>query len=322
MARQPAVPGLARRALRAAAPPAFALAASGCAADILRPVPPEAPTEVRVEMRFAGGLPLVEGRLGGGGQEGRAWFLIDTGAGDYTLLDERLTTAMRLRHELVRDPLLPGVNFSTRLDFLEVDGMGRRGVTAHVTDALSGRAELAALGVPVQGVLGTGYFRGECLELDFARGEFTAKRPRVRHARHVAIPLRYGIGGDLHATVHLNGIEAEALVDTGAARTLVGDEFAARIGVAGDRSQAPTPRETSIGLVPVREATVERLSLGTEDLRRFPLLVVERRLPHADLVLGNDALSRYGVILDLSEKPYLVLDPRGGRTGEGAAKPP
>jgi hypothetical protein len=45
-------------------------------------------------------------------------------------------------------------------------------------------------------------------------------------------------------------------------------------------------------------------------------------MPHANLLIGTDVLSRYGVILDLSDAPYLVLDPvEGAARPEGAPQP-
>ncbi len=297
-------------------------AAAGCMPELLRPEAPASAPEVRVALRVSQGLPLVEGRLPG---DRRAWFLIDTGAGDYTLLDEGLTTALRLKHDLVRDPLLPSIQFCAQLPFLEVDGMGRRDLTVHVVEALADRAELSELGVRVEGVLGTGYFRGECLWLDWGRGEFTAKRPRVGLARHVPIPLRIGLGGDLRATLRVNGRDAETLVDTGSGRTLVAKEFADEALLAYDQDKVALHQETSIGAAAVREGTIGRLSLGSEEVADVAVLVVERRLPNAVLVLGTDVLSRYGVILDLGPRPYLVLDPLEGKALEsvgGAAVEP
>jgi hypothetical protein len=292
---------------------ALPIAAASCTPDPLKPDPDQAQPEVLTALRIDHGLPLVEGKLPG---EARAWFLIDTGAGDYTLLDEKLTTSLRLKHDLVRDPLLPSINFSTKLAFLEVDGMGRKDLTAYVTDALSDRSELSVLGVPVQGVLGTGYFRGHCLWLDWGKGEFTAMHARKRSARQIPIPLRFGVGGDLHASIRVNGADAEALIDTGSGQTLVSQELADRAHVDYDRAKVAVHRETSIGAAAVRDGTLARLSLSSEEIAGLPVLVIERRLPNADLVLGTDVLSRYGVILDLADHPYLVLDPLQGRATE------
>ena len=287
------------------------LGSTGCASDRGRS-PESIEPEVRTEMRLERGLPLVEARLPGEGELGRAWFLIDTGAGNFTLLDEGLTGSLRLKHDLVRDPLMPSIHFSAVVPFVEVDGMGRKDLLVYVTDGLADRTELADLGVRVQGVLGAGYFRGRCLAFDWANKEFTATRPRKPLARHVTIPLRFGQAGDLHATVRVNGHDAEVVIDTGSGQTLVAQEVADRLGIAYDRGKVAPHRETSIGAAAVREGTIERLSLGTQDLTKVPVLVLERRLPNADIVLGTDVLSRFGVILDLADHAWLVLDPLEG----------
>ena len=61
---------------------------------------------------------------------------------------------------------------------------------------------------------------------------------------------------------------------------------------------------------------VHCLTLGTEEVKEVPVGVVDRRLPHANLLIGTDVLSKFGLLLDLGDSPYLVLDP-----GEGAARP-
>lgn len=300
---------------------ALALSVPACVPELLRPSEADSTPEVRIPLRVENGLPLVEGRVPGRPGEDRVWFLIDSGAGDFTLLDEKLSTQLRLKHDLVRDPLLPSIDFSARLPFLEVDGMGRRDLTVYVTDLPPARPELRDLSVPVQGVLGAGYFLGQCLWFDWGKGEFTATRARRMLKRHVPIPLRFGLGGELHATIRVHGIEAEALVDTGSSRTLVAQEFADKVGLAYERAGVALHRETSIGPVATRDGVIERLSLGTGELSNVSVLIVERRLPRADLVLGTDVLSRYGVILDLAERPYLVLDPVEGEAGPEPTPP-
>ncbi|MBM4016464.1 MAG: hypothetical protein FJ293_16070, partial [Planctomycetes bacterium] len=299
---------------------ATALAAAGlagCSHLPFSPPPPATPAEppVLAPLYLEGGLPVVEARLPG---DVRAWFLIDTGAGKFTLLDASLSAALALKHELVRDPLMPSISYSARLPFLEVDSMGRRDMTAYIADGLAGRSELAELGVPVQGVLGTHYFRGHCLWIDWGRREFTAMWPRVRHARHVALPLRFGVGGELHATVRINGIFCDALIDTGSAETVLSTETADRLQIRYDAGKLGLHRETAIGLGAVRDGTLQRLALGTEELNDVAVLVVERRIPNADLILGTDVLSHWGTILDFGERPYLVLDPLQGKADPAA----
>lgn len=288
------------------------LVVTGCAQNPFAPPsppPPAGPPEL-CEMRIAAGLPLLEASLPG---DVKAWCLLDTGAGNFTLLDQRLSSALGLKHELVRDPLMPSISYAAKVPFLEVDSIGRRDFTAYIAEGLSDRAEFAGLGVPVQGVLGAGWFRGHCLWLDWGNGKFTAEWPRERLARHVALPLRLGVSGELHVTVRVNGVVCDALIDTGSAETLLGKETADRLRVAYDANKLGLHRETAIGVGAVRDGIFGRLELATEELRDVSVLVVERRLPNADLVLGTEVLSHWGVILELGERPYLILDPANGR---------
>ena len=297
---------------------AAVFAAAGCSSSLFEPAPPVAYPEVRVAMRFGGGLPLVEATLPG---DAHAWFLIDTGVGNFTLLSEERSRALKLKHDVVHDPLLPSMQFQAELERLEIDGLGRRKVRVYVTDALTGRDELSDLGVPVEGVVGTGFFRDHCLFFDWRKGEFTATFARNRQPRQIPIPLRIGIAGDLHATVRLNGKTAEALIDTGSAETLVAQEFADSIGLRYDHGKVAVTMETSIGTAATRDGEIDLLTLGSEQLAKVPATIVERRLPNADLVLGTELLSRYGVILDLGTPPYLVLDPvEGGLVPDSAPK--
>ena len=297
---------------RTVAPWALALLAAGCIQQDPQSAPPPTAPESRIELRLIGGLPLVEGRLPG---DVTAWFLIDTGAGDFTLLDQNLSSSLGLKHEIVRDPLMPSIHYSAKVPFLEVDSMGRRDFTAYVAEGLSERAELADLGVTVRGVLGTGWFRDHCLWFDWGRGEFTAEHARLPLARHIALPLRFGISGELHVTVVVNGVACDALVDTGSPETLLSRETAERLKVRFDAAKLGLHRETAVGVGAVRDGVAERVEFGTAELRDVLLLVVERRIPGADLVLGTDLLSHWGVILDLAPKPYLVLDPFHGKAG-------
>jgi hypothetical protein len=99
-------------------------------------------------------------------------------------------------------------------------------------------------------------------------------------------------------------------------------EFADDAKLVFDRKAAVVQVDTSLGLVPVREGKVGCLGLGALEVRDLPVHVVERRMPHANFLLGTDVLSRFGVLLDLADEPYLVLDPVEGKAGEAPATPP
>jgi hypothetical protein len=194
-------------------------------------------------------------------------------------------------------------------------------VTVFVNE-ISERAAFADLDVKVQGVLGTGFFKGQCLHLDWAKGEFTPNELRGRRARQVAIPLRYGTSGELYCTVKVDGVACEALLDTASPQSLLTREFADQVKLVVDKRGPVVHVETSLGPAALSDGTIRCLTLGTEELKDFPVGVVERRMPHANLLIGTDVLSRYGVILDLTDAPYLVLDPASGAEKPESAPPP
>ena len=284
------------------------LALPACGSWLQRQAPPP-PPPVPSALRYVHGLPLVA--VHGPGEK-TAWFVVDP----------QFAKVLGLKFDVVHDPAVPSVSLSAKVPFLELEGFGRRDLTVYVTE-LSDRATFAGLDVRVQGALGSGFFRGQCLRFDWGKGQFTPNELRHPLARHVALPLRFGQGGELYCTLRVDGVQCQALIDTASPRSLVTREFADDAKLAFDRKAAVVQVDTSLGLVPVREGKVGCLGLGALEVRDLPVHVVERRMPHANFLLGTDVLSRFGVLLDLADEPYLVLDPGEGRAaGEAPATPP
>jgi predicted aspartyl protease len=290
------------------------LALPACAQWMQRSAPP--PSPVKNALRFSHGIPLVEVR---GPEDQKAWFVVDTGAGQFTFVDPSLSRTLGLKCDVVRDPAVPFVYLSAEVPFLELDGFGRRALTVYVTET-SERATYSALDVKVQGALGTGFFRGQCLRFDWGKGEFTPNDPRQPLARHVALPLHFGANGELYCTLRVDGVQCQALIDTASPQSLVTREFADTAKLEVDRKGPAVPIDTSIGQVPVRDGKVGCLGLGALEVRDLAVGVVERRMPHANFLLGTDVLSRFGVLLDLADEPYLIFDPVEGGS-KGAAPP-
>jgi hypothetical protein len=288
------------------------LALPACAQWMQRSAPP--PTPVKSTLRFSHGIPMVEVR---GPDEKSGWFVVDTGAGQFTFVDPAFSRTLGLKCDVVRDPAAPFVYLSAEVPFLELDGFGRRAFTVYVTE-ISERATYAALDVKVQGALGTGYFRGQCLHFDWGKGEFTPNELRQPLARHVALPLHFGASGELYCTLRVDGVQCQALIDTASPQSLVTREFADVAKLDVDRKAPVVPIDTSIGQVPVRDGKVGCLGLGALEVRDLAVGVVERRMPHANFLLGTDVLSRFGVLLDLSDEPYLILDPVEGKASVAA----
>jgi hypothetical protein len=275
-----------------------------------RNAPPPAP--VRSALHFVNGIALVAVHAP---NDHTAWFALDTGAGNFSFIDPGYGKVLGLKFDIVRDPAIPFINLSAPVKFLELDGFGRKDVTVFVSE-VSERAAFSDLDVKVQGVLGTGFFRGQCLHLDWAKGEFTPNEVRQRRARQVPVPLRYGTSGELYCSVKVDGASCEALLDTASPQTLITKEFADQVKLTVDQRGPVVHVDTSIGPAALADGTIRCLTLGTEEVKDLPVGVVDRRMPHANLLIGTDVLSRYGVLLDLTDAPYLVLDP-----AEGGAKP-
>src|SRR5262249_40151086 len=280
---------------------------------------PPPPPPVPSALHYSHGVPLVSVR---GPDDKSAWFVIDTGAGQFTFMDPSFSKTLGLKCELVSDPAIPIIHLSPKVPFLGLEGFGRRALAVYVT-GVSERSTFAGLDVKVEGSLGTGYFRGQCLRFDWGKGSFTPNEPRRPLARHVALPLHFGTSGELFCSVRVDGVQCQALVDTAATQSLVTREFADAAKLELDRKAPVSQVATSLGLVPARDGKVGNLGLGALEVHDLKVAVVERRMPHANFLLGTDVLSRYGVLLDLAEEPYLVFDPiEGGAASAAPAAPP
>jgi hypothetical protein len=291
-------------------------ALAACAQLLSRTPAPSGPP-IRGALHLSQGIPLVAVHSP---RDHTAWFAVDTGAGEFTFIDPAFSKLEGLKCAPVRDPAIPFIYLSAPVDYLEIEGFGRKELTVYVTE-VSERTGFQGLDVKVMGSLGTGFFRGQCIHFDWAAGTFTANEERRRLARHVPIPLRYGDRGELYGTVRVNGIPCEALFDTASPQSLLTEEFAQSAHVAADPGAPAVHLETSLGMVAAHDTRLAALALGTEEMKDVPIVVVDRRMPHANLLIGTDVLTRYGLLIDLTDEPYLVLDTGEGGLGAKAAAP-
>jgi hypothetical protein len=240
-----------------------------------------------VQLRWQDGLPLVPATVNGH----PGWFLLDTGSGDFTVVDQALSQRLQLRHEPV---LQGGQQFLTvraEVPNLTAAGLTREHGLVYVDD-LAKRPRLAA--VAPDGVLGTGFFKGESLEIDFARSRLRVA-PAVGADRRHVLDLRWGPAGTLTCRVEIGGQSVTALLDTGSRRSLLSPRLAAQLGGAGQS-----------------EVTLEEIVVAGHPLSAKVLQVAEGGLPQADLLLACDLLQDFRLHLNLVAEPsgYLVAEAR------------
>ena len=142
--------------------------------------------------------------------------------------------------------------------------------------------------------------------------------PRERRAGRV-------VDGNVLVTVQVNGVEATFILDTGADRTLMGEDVVRRLGLERDGWVASIIQ--GIGGIEQRPNALPRsLRLGTATLRRrtltgdtsvtvgpLPVNAVAGR-PIAGL-LGRDFLSPFDLDLDLPGHRMTLYDVRGCDAG-------
>jgi len=262
-----------------------------------------------VELRVEQGLPFVQAQMQAGSRTALGWMLIDTGAGDFTLIDPATARTLELRHEPQSDPEAPWLGVRARLDALTLaDGLRRAPWTLHVVP-LQSRTDLKA--IPIAGVLGTAVLRGQQVVLDLDRKRFgTGRVPVPRGADW--IPLAWGEQGTLLCEIRVVGRTLRAYLDTGSSFSQLGARAAAALSVPTDPAAAALPQRTLRGQEPVRSSAPLAVEVGARRVADFRFLLVDDVARGADALLGMDLLSRFWVLLDLGTEPRMLLEPGGG----------
>jgi len=298
---------------------AFLLAASHLA--LAADVPACTPTEVAaVPIRYVGsGLaPAIDGAINGM----PATMLVDTGA-----FMVNLTMNGANRRGLA---LRPTQRYVT--------GIGGRSAVyvAEVRDFAVGPARasrrqeldvIADSGATFDAIVGAPFLLQMDLEFDLA-----AKRMRFLQARDcgqaplalwkedtMVVPFEGGTERNPkpHFTVMVNGQKLDAIVDTGAFRTVMSREAARRAGVDVD---GPGARRTGDagGIGPDRaphwSATFKTIAVGSETIHDAELGIVDARAAlDADLLLGRDFLRTHRVMFAMGQRK-LYIAALGGDT--------
>jgi len=158
----------------------------------------------------------------------------------------------------------------------------------------------------------------------FAGLSAAAARAACRVEPQGTVPID-AVAGHILVTVQVNGVAATFILDTGADRTLMGEDAVRRLGVERDGWVASAI--AGIGGVQQRPNALPRsLRLGTTTLRRHTLLgdtsVTVGPLPVTELggrpiagLLGRDFLAPFDLDIDLPGKQLALYDVSGCSAG-------
>jgi len=149
------------------------------------------------------------------------------------------------------------------------------------------------------GVLGLPFLRGYRIDLDYQKrlltlDEIDSDLPPCDICTSAAmIPIRPIIAGLPTVTVTINGRSMPALLDTGAANTILNEAAATLLGLSGSTDAEQTMDvELAIGAEPALRHAVRRIAL--------PVFTTLRLDAEPAIILGIDYLGRGRMVLDLA----------------------
>ncbi len=255
-----------------------------------------------IPLRIEGGLCLVPVSL-----DGRdASMVLDTGA-ERSILTQQAAARLRLRRDLWIGTTLRGGG-----------GMLERFANAAINRAQAGgvvlfqRAPGTGLSLPVtgsdlggaDGLLGGDVLRHFTLVLDVPAARLVLLSAPMAGAVRLT-PWR---GDLLLAPVRLDGRALVALVDTGAAGTLINARGAYRLGLSAvqTRGDAPAGLAGIGGVSPARLHRFARLEIGSLALDAPRLLVTAVPEAAYDMILGLDVLGRQPVVISYASSSLAI----------------
>ena len=258
------------------------------------------------------GLPIIEGAINGK----KVGILLDTGA-VVSLVTKDSAAKLGLPTKGTGDYLLGTGGESrvlaTRLDELRIGDAVRKNMGVRVAGER-----------PIRGVdfiLGDDFFKNLDLEFDYPKGVirlFHAKdckgtRLGYWDANALEVPLEGD--GRIVFPVKINGRDASAMLDSGAAGSVVSLSFAGRLGIT-QHSPGVAPSQCAMGIgqgiVASWVARFESVAIGAQAIRN-PNLLIQEILPELEhtryaapeLILGTDFLRAHRVLVARSqEKVY------------------
>jgi len=248
-----------------------------------------------------------------------ATLVMDTGA-ERTTLTETAVTRLRLRRDLRHPTNSMGIgglsaNYEALLDDFAI-GVFR----LPVERVEVGTFPIPAIaGIQADGLLGADILLAFDLDIDLPGRRLTIYRARpcadsrppwtVPYASVEGVTLRRD---RLVVPLTLNGAEGRAVLDTGAQRSVIRPEFAARAGVTQamlDVDPAATLQGASRGQVSFRMHRFETLRIGTDTAHGVPLPVANLPGAEADALIGGDFLSGRRIWLSAASHQVFFTSP-------------
>jgi hypothetical protein len=157
---------------------------------------------------------------------------------------------------------------------------------------------------PIDGVLGRDFLKAFDLGLDLQALTLTLFDVRDCHGRflpwttpYAALPVDLPMGRvdpAVIVAVQIDGVRLRALLDTGAARSLVIAPGRNRLGLTAERlADATGGQAAGLGprALPVQAYRFGAMTVGTDTWQHPTLMVGDARMGGIDMVLGNDWLA-------------------------------
>lgn len=267
-----------------------------------------------VPLRVRDGFPFIPATIGGT----PVTLLLDTGA-QGMLLTPDAASALRLPTVPGLGTRLLGTGGSRVAPNVILRGLAVGG--AAVPDSIVPVAILPGvpqLDPPLAGLLGAPLLAAYDVDLDVPRGRMALYDAKDCGAIPPPMPLPLNVlrlemtpEGEALVPVEINGQGFLALLDTGSRATMLTEQAAQRLGLAGPASANLARGVDGVGL-PVRHMRVRTMRVGTDVVANAPVSVSALQLGFGDMLLGLDYLGR--------RRTWISY--RSGRVTMGGAPPP
>jgi tetratricopeptide (TPR) repeat protein len=285
---------------------------------------------VSLPVTVIGLRPLLPAKINGEA----ATFMIDSGA-----FFSMITPANAARYRLPRSPLPFGmfVSGATGGAFAQVGTVETFTLAETDLHHLEFIVTGGEIGEGAAGVIGQNVLGSYDVDYDLAHGKVGLIHPEGCSATNLAywagdkpysvIPMEdMDRSQKVHhtlAVVYLNGVRLTALLDTGAATSVISERAAARAGVtSSDPNVTTLGRSGGIGqkTLPVWLASFKSFKIGGEEIKNTKMMFGGLALENADMLLGADFfLSHHILVSSSQQKIYFTYN--GGPVFMLNAKP-